>query len=55
MGTAAPQGERDGYVAMLDQGVYSPAELVQLAAESAPNQAHIDLVGLAAHGLDFIA
>ena len=55
MGATAPQGERDAYVAMLDQGVYSPAELVQLAADSAPNQAHIDLVGLAAHGLDFIA
>jgi serralysin len=54
-GTAAPQGVRDSYVALLDQGVYSPAGLVQLAADSAPNQANIDLVGLAAHGLDFIA
>jgi serralysin len=53
IGGAAPQGERDAYIALLDQGVYSAASLVRMAADSAPNQVNIDLVGLAAHGLDY--
>jgi len=55
IGGAAPQGERNAYIALLDQGVYSAASLARMASDSAPNQANVDLVGLAAHGLGYIA
>ncbi|HWI82112.1 M10 family metallopeptidase [Ramlibacter sp.] len=43
------------YVSWLEQGLYSQAGLVQLAAHSPQNGANIDLVGLAAGGLDYAA
>jgi len=55
IGGVAPQGERDAYIALLDQGVYSAASLAGMAADSASNQANVDLVGLAAHGLDYLS
>jgi serralysin len=45
--------ERADYVAQLDNGTYSHESLTELVADSALNQAHIDLVGLAATGLEY--
>lgn len=41
------------YVNLLDTGVYTQASLAVLAAESAPNQTNIDLVGLARTGIEY--
>ena len=54
-GVAPSAAAEAHYTALLDNGSYSPAGLAQLAADSALNQGHIDLVGLAAHGLDYVA
>jgi serralysin len=53
-GTAPSQDVRDSYVALLEQGTFTQASLAQLAADTALNLAHIDFVGLAAHGLDYV-
>jgi hypothetical protein len=47
------EAARADYVAQLDHGEYSQASLTEMVADSALNQAHIDLVGLAATGLEF--
>jgi serralysin len=46
--------ERADYIAQLDENVYSQESLTQMVADSALNQARIDLVGLTATGLEFI-
>ncbi len=51
----ASDAMKAAYVALLDNGTYSQASLTLMASDSTANQDHIDLVGLAAHGLDFVA
>ncbi|HXD40203.1 MAG TPA: M10 family metallopeptidase C-terminal domain-containing protein [Ramlibacter sp.] len=45
--------ERADYVAQLDNGTYSHESLTEMVAESELNQSHIDLVGLAATGIEY--
>lgn len=54
-GAAPVAAEKDLYVGLLEQGTLNQASLGQLAAETALNAAHIDLVGLANSGIDYIA
>lgn len=52
---SAPSAEaRAFYVALLDNGTYTPAILGTIAADTELNLANIDLVGLMQHGLVYI-
>jgi hypothetical protein len=52
---SAPSAEaRAFYVALLDNGTYTPAILGTIAADTELNLANIDLVGLTQHGLVYI-
>jgi Ca2+-binding RTX toxin-like protein len=53
-GAAPAATDKDFYVGLLDQGVFSQACLGQLAAETALNAANIDLVGLCNSGIEYI-
>lgn len=55
IGLAPSAAERAGYVDLLDRGVESQASLGEWAADTLLNQSQIDLVGLAATGLEYIA
>nr|WP_231402802.1 M10 family metallopeptidase C-terminal domain-containing protein [Caenimonas aquaedulcis] len=55
MGAAPSAAAHAQYVALLADGTYTQATLALEAAGSTMNQAHIDLVGLAAHGLAYTA
>ena len=54
--TGAAPGSADlaYYTQMLDSGMASQSSLALLAAEGGANAARIDLVGLAAHGLEYV-
>lgn len=52
VGTAPTAADKAPYIAMLEQGM-SAGALATMAADTALNAAHIDLVGLAQTGLDF--
>lgn len=54
VGSAPSSVELAGYAGLLDNGSYTPAGLVALAAESTFAANRIDLAGLAATGLGFI-
>jgi Ca2+-binding RTX toxin-like protein len=54
IGLAPSAAQREIYVDLLDQGVASQAALGQCAADTSLNQSQIDLVGLAATGLEYI-
>jgi serralysin len=54
-GWAATPGERADYLKLLDHGDYTEASLAQFVADSTANAAQIDLVGLAATGLEYSA
>lgn len=51
-----PPGSADlqSFTSLLDRGTYTQASLALLAADSAHNVANIDLVGLAASGLEYL-
>lgn len=52
---SAPSAEASAfYVALLDNGTYTPAILGTIAADTELNLANIDLVGLTQHGLVYI-
>ena len=53
VGSAPPAADAAYYVGLLSSGTYTPATLGVLAADTALNQTHIDLVGLAATGLAY--
>jgi Ca2+-binding RTX toxin-like protein len=53
MGSAPSASEHALYAGLLDSGQLSQGALGQLAANTAMNQSHIDLVGLASSGLDY--
>jgi hypothetical protein len=53
-GAAPGAAQKAYYVGLLDQGVFSQDGLGQLAAETALNAAHIDLVGLCNTGIDYL-
>jgi serralysin len=55
VGAAPGAAEKALYAGMLDSGTLSQADLGQVAAEHALNLAQIDLVGLAASGLQYVA
>jgi V8-like Glu-specific endopeptidase len=55
IGTAPPQSELAFYQGLLDSGQMTQGSLGVLAAETTINQTHIDLVGLASRGLEFLA
>jgi hypothetical protein len=54
MGMAPSQAELDYFVDLLDSGRATPASLALMASESVANQVHVDLVGLAATGLEYL-
>ena len=54
-GSTPSAADRALYVGLLEDGTYTPSYLGLLMAESATNDAQIDLVGLSATGLDYIA
>ncbi|MDB5872220.1 MAG: hypothetical protein JWQ07_1662 [Ramlibacter sp.] len=53
VGSAPPAGDLAYYKGLLDSGAYTQAALARMAADTSFNLAHIDLVGLAAHGLAY--
>lgn len=52
--TTPDAATQQAFTALLDSGAYTRASLVLLAAASDVNATNIDLVGLSAHGLDFV-
>ena len=52
-GVAPGAADLAAFVALLDNGSFTPASLGVFAAEHALNLGNIDLVGLTAEGLDF--
>jgi serralysin len=55
VGHAPSDAERAYYVQWLQDGSFTPAAIAQFAANTQRNADNIDLVGLAAHGLPYIA
>lgn len=53
-GRPPTSADLQSFTSLLDRGSYTQASLALLAADSAPNVAHIDLVGLAACGLEYL-
>jgi serralysin len=53
LGSAPGAATKDAFVGLLDQGAFTQVGLGQIAAEHALTLAHIDLVGLAANGLEY--
>ena len=41
------------YAGLLDRGIFTPAQLVQIASDNALNLTQIDIVGLAHTGLEY--
>ena len=54
-GSAPAAAQKDAFVALLDQGSLSQESLGQIAADHALNAANIDLVGLSAAGVAYVA
>lgn len=54
VGTAPSLSDLNYYVELLQQGIYTESSLGMLAADSAINAGNIDLIGLAATGLEFV-
>lgn len=54
VGNAPSLGDLNYYVELLQQGIYTQSSLGMLAADSAINAGNIDLIGLAATGLEFV-
>ncbi len=54
MGRAPTASEKSLYTGLIDNGTYTQASLAWAAAQTAENQAGINLVGLAATGLDYL-
>jgi hypothetical protein len=54
VGNAPSLGDLNYYVKLLQQGIYTQSSLGMLAADSAINAGNIDLIGLAATGLEFV-
>ncbi len=55
VGAAPSPQELADFVGLLDSKAHTQASLALLACEASINLLHIDLVGLAAHGIDYIA
>jgi len=53
VGTVPPAADLSAYTALIDNGTFTQASIGVLAAESSFNANRIDLVGLAAHGLEY--
>jgi hypothetical protein len=54
VGTAPSLSDLNYYVELLQKGIYTESGLGMLAADSAINAGNIDLIGLAATGLEFV-
>jgi len=54
IGSAPPAGAKTYYMNLLDSGAFSLGKLAAIAADTGYNAAHINLVGLAQTGLEFI-
>jgi len=54
IGVAPPAGAKTYYMNLLDSGAFSLGKLAAIAADTGYNAAHINLVGLAQTGLEFI-
>jgi hypothetical protein len=54
VGTPIDQADLSLFTVDLANGTFTQASLLGLAATCAANQAHINLVGMPAHGLDYI-
>jgi Ca2+-binding RTX toxin-like protein len=54
MGVGPSQAELDYFVGLLDSGSATPASLALMASETPANQAHVDLVGLASTGIEYL-
>ncbi len=54
VGTAPPVGDLNYFVGLLDSGAYTVASLGVLAADTTLNIGNINLVGLAASGLEYL-
>lgn len=54
VGNAPDATTRAAYASLLDSHALTPAQLLVLAAESATNQVHVGLAGLAAHGMQYL-
>ena len=53
-GAAPAATQTDTFVNLIEQGAFSQASLGQIAAETALNAAHIDLVGLSNNGIEYM-
>jgi subtilisin-like proprotein convertase family protein len=54
VGVDPPPGDLQYYAGLLNAGVFTQASLALLACETGLNAANVDLVGLAASGLEFV-
>ncbi len=54
VGTPVDPFDLSYYTGLLNNGTYTQATLLALAAETQTNQNHIGLAGLAAHGLEYV-
>mgnify|MGYP002149778589 CR=1 FL=1 len=54
IGTAPGAAELGYFVGLLNDGTYTQASLAFLACETLENAQHIDLVGLASTGIDYV-
>ena len=55
VGVAPPPDQRAFYIGLLADHTYTTASLAVLAADTDLNQAHVNLVGLAQTGVEYIA
>ncbi len=54
LATTLSAADRDYYVGLLDSGAFTVASLGVLAADTTLNTGNINLVGLAATGIEFV-
>jgi hypothetical protein len=54
IGTQIDAGNLGYFKGLLDSGAYSQAQLLVMAAETAANQQHIDIVGLSNNGIEYL-